>query len=132
MQKLNFPVTAWRRLALIGTQKTCFDCAFVKKTLLSVVSKTWAPLKTTTCFHLSPFVSFQRMYYHEPSGQCFELYKRGPCAEGHILSYNYGQLRPQCKCKDHYHLHVDGKCYSLNTEGKTRIANRMVINKPLI
>ena len=104
-------------------KKPCFDCAFVKTTLLSVVSKTWPPQKTTPCFHFSPFVSFQRMYYHEPSGQCFELYKRGPCAEGHILSYNYGQLRPQCKCKDHYHLHVDGKCYSLNTEGITRIAN---------
>ena len=68
------------------------------------------------------FLSFQRMYYHGPSGQRFELYKRGPCAEGHILSYNYGQLRPQCKCKDHYHLHVDGKCYSLNTEGKAKIS----------
>ena len=73
------------------------------------------PLHIWTCLS-SNF--FQRMYYYEPTGQCFELYKQGPCAEGHILSYNYGQLQPQCKCKDHYHLHVDGKCYSLNTEGE--------------
>ena len=57
------------------------------------------------------------MYYYEPTSQCFELYERGPCAEGHILSYNYGELKPQCKCRDGYHLHTDGKCYSLNTEG---------------
>ena len=57
------------------------------------------------------------MYFHEPSGQCYELYKRGPCPQGHILSFNYGSLSPQCKCKDGYHLHADGKCYRLNTRG---------------
>ena len=67
----------------------------------------------------SKFLSllFQRMYFHEPSGQCYELYKRGPCPQGHILSFNYGSLSPQCKCKDGYHLHADGKCYRLNTRG---------------
>ena len=68
--------------------------------------------------YISPF--FQRMYFHEPTGQCFELYKQGPCPEGHILSFNYGSLSPQCKCKDGFHLHSDGKCYRLNTGGSTR------------
>ena len=57
------------------------------------------------------------MYFHELTGQCYELYKQGPCPEGHILSFNYGSLSPQCKCKDDYHLHSDGKCYKLNTKG---------------
>ena len=58
------------------------------------------------------------MYYHPPTEQCFELYHQGPCPEGHILSFNYGTLTPECKCKDGYYLHTDGKCYRLNTEGK--------------
>ena len=83
------------------------------------------------------------MYFHEPTGQCYELYKQGknilelstyhfmctyiclhfpgPCPEGHILSFNYGNLSPQCKCKDDYHLHSDGKCYKLNTKGYIKL-----------
>ena len=60
---------------------------------------------------------FQKMYYHPPTEQCFELYHQGPCPEGHILSYNYGSLTPECKCKDGFYLHTDGKCYRLNTDG---------------
>ena len=62
-------------------------------------------------------VYFQRMYYHPPTEQCFELYHQGPCPEGHILSFNYGNLVPECKCKEGYYLHSDGKCYKLNTQG---------------
>ena len=60
---------------------------------------------------------FQRMYYYEPTGECFELYHQGPCPDGHILSFNYGTFRPQCKCRDGYYQHADGKCYQLNTKG---------------
>ena len=73
--------------------------------------------KITYFWNIPIFFFLQRMYYHEPTGQCYELYKQGPCAEGHILSFNYGSLSPQCKCKDDYHLHSDGKCYKLNTKG---------------
>ena len=61
------------------------------------------------------------MYYHAPTQQCFELYKQGPCSEGHILSFNYGTLQPECQCKDGYYLHRDGKCYKLNTNGRNII-----------
>ena len=57
------------------------------------------------------------MYYHAPTEQCFELYKQGPCREGHILEFNYAKLLPECKCKDGYYLYGDGKCYRLNTKG---------------
>ena len=59
------------------------------------------------------------MYYHLPTEQCFELYHQGPCPDGHILSFNYGNLKPECKCKDGYYLHTDGKCYRLNTDGNS-------------
>ena len=62
------------------------------------------------------------MYYYPTTRQCFELYKQGPCPEGHILSFNYGTLRPECKCRGGYHFHPgDGKCYLLNTRGKCKI-----------
>ncbi len=60
------------------------------------------------------------MYYYEPARGCFELYRQGPCPDGHILSFNYADFRPQCKCKDHHLLHHDGKCYQLNTPGTYR------------
>ena len=61
------------------------------------------------------------MYYHQSSRQCFELYKQGPCPDGHILSFNYGTLRPECKCRAGYHYYQgDGKCYLLNTKGSDK------------
>ena len=61
---------------------------------------------------------FKKMYYYEETGQCFELYERGPCNQGHILSFNYATLQPECKCQEDHHLHADGNCYRLNTKGK--------------
>ena len=58
------------------------------------------------------------MYYYKPTGGCYELYRRGPCPEGHILSFDYGSFEPRCKCRDGYYLHGDGKCYKLNTPGE--------------
>ena len=78
------------------------------------------------------------MYYHQSTRQCFELYKQGPCPDGHILSFNYGNLRPECKCRAGYHFYQgDGKCYLLNTRGnKTRLfvnlikwVNELILNK---
>ena len=67
------------------------------------------------------------MYYYPPTRQCFELYKQGPCPEGHILSFNYANLRPECKCRRGYHLHHnDGKCYLLNTRGMKRLLKNYV------
>ena len=58
------------------------------------------------------------MYYHEETGECFELYSRGPCPAGHVLSFDYAAFRPQCRCKDDYYLHADGNCYELHTQGE--------------
>ena len=97
------------------------DSNLVKKTTL--LSRD--VVKIFTCNQNFSLCSFQRMYFHEPSGQCYELYKRGPCPQGHILSFNYGSLSPQCKCKDGYHLHADGKCYRLNTRGDFQLKSKL-------
>jgi len=58
------------------------------------------------------------MYFYAPTNKCYELYTRGPCAVGHIISFNYTILRPECKCQDNFNFYQeDGACYELNTPG---------------
>ena len=55
------------------------------------------------------------MYYHADTDQCYQLYTRGPCPLGHILSFNYTTLRPECKCHDGYHYHHEVDKFASNT-----------------
>jgi len=59
------------------------------------------------------------MYYHEESDRCYELYQRGPCPLGHILSFDYSTFKPVCNCQEGFHKHTDGNCYELNSEGES-------------